>query len=123
MTGRPERNAPAPLPLATGPAPKLILTCFSPGDIGGDAPCATFDRETILTVRAGDDVPAGLELRFARNGETRATVELAALKKGRSMRIPMPRDVCAGMGDGRLDLQLVRGGGLVKSDGPYSLRC
>jgi hypothetical protein len=110
-------------PIATGPAPKLTFACYAPGDLAGDAPCTGFQRETVLTVRAREDVRKGLELQFARNGEARATVDLAQLGRGKSMRIPLPADVCRGVGDGRLDLQIVDGGYVVASDGPYSLRC
>jgi hypothetical protein len=116
--------APASVALVpAGPAPKLSYSCYSPGDIGGDAPCAGFDRETMLTVRAQADVPAGVALRFLRNGEQRAEVDLAQLHRGKSLRIGLPSAVCAGVGDGRLQLQVVQNGAEVKSDGPYSLRC
>ena len=110
-------------PIATGPAPKLSFACYAPGDLAGDGPCTGFQRETVLTIRAREDVRKGLELQFARNGEARATVDLAQLGRGKSMRIPLPADVCRGVGDGRLDLQIVDGGYVVASDGPYSLRC
>jgi len=112
-----------PLPLATGPAPKLSFACYSPGDVGSDAPCDQFGRETVLTVRAGEDIGGGIQLRFQRNGEERATIELAELTRGKSMRISLPREVCQGFVDGRLDLLLVKDGALLKSDGPYNLRC
>ena len=116
--------APASVALVpAGPAPKLSYTCYSPGDVGGDAPCAEFDRETMLTVRAQADVPAGVALRFLRNGEQRAEVDLAQLHRGKSLRVALPSAVCAGVGDGSLQLQLVQGGAEVKSDGPFSLRC
>jgi len=105
------------------PAPKLSYTCYSPGDLGGDAPCAGFDRETVLTVRAQGDVPPGVALRFLRNGEQRAEVDLAQLHRGKSLRVALPSAVCAGVGDGSLQLQVVQNGAEVKSDGPYSLRC
>lgn len=107
----------------SGPAPKLSFTCFSPGDLGGDAPCTGFDRETKLTVRAQSDVPAGVALRFLRNGDRRAEVDLAQLHRGKSLRIALPSAVCAGVSDGSLQLQIVQNGAEVKSEGPYSLRC
>jgi hypothetical protein len=109
--------------LPSGPAPKLSFTCFSPGDLGGDAPCTGFDRETTLTVHAQGEVPAGVRLRFLRNGDRRAEVDLAQLHRGKSLRIALPSAVCAGVGDGSLQLQVVQNGAEVKSDGPYSLRC
>lgn len=113
----------APLPLAAGPAPKLNFTCYSPGDVGDDAPCAEFDRETRLTLRAGENIPAGASLLFLRNGEQRASVDLAQLQRGKAFSLLLPSEVCQGVSDGSLELQLVRNGTLLKKDGPYSLRC
>lgn len=113
----------SPLPLAAGPAPKLSFACYSPGDLGGDAPCAEFARDTMLTVSAGEDIVGGVLLRFDRNGEQRAEIELPQLRRGRSLRVALPSEVCAGVSDGRLSLDLVRNGELLRSDGPYSLRC
>jgi hypothetical protein len=109
--------------LPTGPAPKLSFACYSPGDIGGAAPCTEFDRETMLTISAQSDLAKGVALRFLRNGEQRAEVDLAQLRRGKSLRIALPRQVCQGVSDGRLDLQVVEDGAEVKSDGPYALRC
>lgn len=120
---RSERLAKPPMPLAVGPAPKLILSCYAPGDIGGDAPCTGFDRETTLTIRAGENIPQGISILFLRNGEQRASVELAQMQRGKSLTVPLPREVCQGVSDGSLELQLVQGGALLKSEGPYSLRC
>lgn len=120
MAGIPAVSA-APPPVFA--APRLTFACYSPGDIGGDGPCAEFDRETMLTVKAGDKVPAGVTLRFVRNGEGRADVDLASLSSGRSMRMALPRDVCAGFGAGQLELQVIENGAVVSSDGPYALRC
>jgi hypothetical protein len=104
-------------------APKLTFTCYSPDDLAGDAPCMAFDRQTSLTIRAGENIPAGVSLLFLRNGEQRATIELAQLGRGKSVRLSLPREVCQGVGDGSLELQVMRNGSLLKSDGPYSLRC
>ena len=104
-------------------APRLSFACYSPGDMVSDAPCAEFERETMLTVSAAGKVPAGAALRFVRNGEARADVELASLSRGNPLRMPLPRDVCAGFGAGRLELQVVEDGAVVSSDGPYALRC
>jgi hypothetical protein len=112
-----------PVPIVTGPAPKLSFACYASGDLGGDAPCTDFERDTILTVRAGEDVRSGVMLRFARNGEEKGSIDLAQLRRGKSMRIALPRQVCEGFGAGRLDLEIVERGSLIKSDGPYSLRC
>lgn len=121
-SARSERVA-EPLPLAAGPAPKLNYSCYAPGDIGGDAPCTGFDRDTTLLIRFGENLPSGVSLLFLRNGEQRAIVELAQMRRGKSLAVPLPREVCQGVGDGSLELRLIQGGALLKSDGPYSLRC
>jgi hypothetical protein len=107
----------------SGPAPRISFACYSPGDIGEAGPCTEFDRETILTISAQSDLAKGVALRFLRNGEQRAEVDLAQLRRGKSLRIALPRQVCQGVSDGRLDLQVVENGAEVKSDGPYALRC
>jgi hypothetical protein len=109
--------------LPTGPPPRISFACYSPGDIGGSGPCTEFDRETMLTISAQSDLAKGVALRFLRNGEQRAEVDLAQLRRGKSRRIALPRQVCQGVSDGRLDLQVVENGAEVKSDGPYALRC
>lgn len=112
-----------PVPLHLGPAPKLSYQCYSPGDVGGAAPCTEFDRETLLTINAASDVARGVALQFIRNGDQRAQVDLAGLERGKSLQIVLPKAVCEGFGDGRLDLKIVEQGAEVKTDGPYSLRC
>lgn len=116
-------NAASAAPLHLGPVPKLSYQCYSPGDLGDAAPCTEFDRETMLTISAASDVERGVALRFLRNGDQRAEVDLAGLKRGKSLEIALPSAVCQGFGDGRLDLKIVEQGAEVKSDGPYSLRC
>lgn len=115
--------AAATVSLPGGPVPKLRFDCSSITDIGGPAPCAEFSRDTLLTIRAQDNLPPGVSIRFLRNGERRAEVRLAEMKRGKSLRIALPREVCAGVGDGSLDLKIVQNGAVVKSDGPYALRC
>jgi hypothetical protein len=110
--------------------PRLSITCFSPGDVGADGPCTDFVRDTLVTVRAGEDLPAGTSLRFVRNGDRRADVELAGLKRGKSLRFALPQDVCRGVGGGRLEVRIVRSapgvgelGQEVGREGPFNLRC
>lgn len=116
-------GASASIRLPTGPPPKLSFACYSPGDVGGAGPCTEFDRETLLTIRARSDIAKGVVLRFLRNGEQRAEVDLAQLRRGKSLTIALPRGVCQGVSDGRLDLKVVEQGAEVGSDGPYALRC
>jgi hypothetical protein len=117
----------AALPLL--PKPKLSLTCFIPGETD-DGPCADFERGTLVTVHADEDVPGGTSLRFVRSGDRRADVELAQLKRGKSESFALPEEVCRGASGGKLEIRIVRSvaaagpdGEEVGSDGPYVLRC
>lgn len=111
------------------PRPKISFSCFVPGE-SAEGPCADFVRDTLLTVRADEDVPAGTSLRFVRSGQRRADVELAQLKRGTTERFPLPQEVCRGVNGGRLEIRVVRvspaagpDGQEVGSDGPFVLRC
>ncbi len=113
--------------LAPLPAPRLSLSCFSAGDIG-DGPCFGFERDTMITVRAGEPLQ-NTALRFVR-GSVEADHPLPALAKGRSARFVLPRAVCAGAVGGSLTIRIVRAPAgqpaaaqVVASEGPYNLRC
>jgi hypothetical protein len=105
--------------------PRLEIACETPGDVGGAGPCAGFERETVLTIRAGEDVPVGTMLQFVRNGRAQADISLAGLSKGGALRTGLPRSICSGFGAGQLELRIVRSEGaeVLRTDGPYSLRC
>ena len=74
--------------------------------------------------------PQGTSLRFVRSGEPKADVQLAQLKRGRSMRMLLPTEVCSHVG-GRPPatyawFALHPGpptGQEVGEDGPYNLHC
>lgn len=123
-TPRPVAQVAAPL-LAR---PRLRIQCTNPG-LGGPAPCTELDRETVLTVRADEALPGGTSLRFLRKGEIRADVALAQLRKGQSVRLGLPRQLCAGAVGSQVEFQVVRkasaaaSGQVVGSEGPYLLRC
>ena len=104
------------------PKPRMTLSCFTPGETP-EGPCTGFTRDTLLTVRAGEDLPANTSLRFVRDGDPKADVLLAQLKKGKSMRLAVPTDVCRHVVGGSLELRIVRAGQEVASDGPYNLNC
>jgi hypothetical protein len=104
------------------PRPKMSFSCFTPGE-GADGPCTGFTRDTLITVRAGEDLPASTALRFVRDGDPKADVELAQLRKGKSVQLAMPTDVCRHAVGGRLELKIVRSGQEVATDGPYNLNC
>jgi hypothetical protein len=104
------------------PKPRMTLSCYTPGETP-EGPCTGFTRDTLVTVRAGEDLPANTSLRFVRDGDPKADVELAQLKKGKSMRLAVPTDVCRHVVGGSLELRIVRAGQEVASDGPFNLNC
>jgi hypothetical protein len=123
-------NPPAPTRVLPGgaaslaavlPRPRMSFICFTPGQAEG--PCTDFSRYTLLTVRAGEDLPADTSLRFVRDGDPQAEVRLAGLKKGKSVRMAIPQDVCRHAVGGRLELKILRSGQEVGRDGPYNLNC
>lgn len=103
------------------PKPRMTLTCYTPGVSEG--PCGGFTRDTLVTVHAGEDLPAGTSLRFVRDDDPKADVALPQLKKGRSVRFDLPVDVCRHAVGGKLELRIVRQGQEVGSEGPYNLSC
>jgi len=122
--------SPAPAPAGSSPVrvpavivPRLDFTCVTPGELGSDAPCTDFQRETILTVHTRSNVPAGSALRFIRNGQARVDIDLAPLASAKTMQMTLPRQVCAGFGAGRIELQVIVNDSVGSTDGPYTLRC
>ena len=104
-------------------ASSLDFDCYVAGDLTGPAPCIEFQRDTLITVRARSEVPAGIELHFARNGSDRAQVAIGPMKAGRTKRIPLPAAVCRGVGDGRLTIAVSNGSRQSGTEGPFPLRC
>lgn len=119
----PAAARPAPIPAI---APRLTFGCDAPGELTSDAPCADFQRETMLTVHARDDVPSGMFLQFVRNDHSQAEVALGGLRRGKALRTALPREVCSGFTSGKLELRIVSGEAgseILATDGPYNLRC
>ena len=119
-TPKPVQVASRPL---LGPKPKLTFECYTPGDIGSGGPCTTLGRDTRLTVKAGEPLVGGTTLRFRRNGETRAEVALSDMRKGQSVRLVMPQQVCGGVVEAEVEIQVDRRGSPIDERGPYLLRC
>lgn len=109
--------------------PRLTIECMNVEDLGEPAPCSMLARETQVVVRADEAVPARTALRFVRHGDTRAEVELAQLTRGKSVQLALPDEVCAGVNNSRVEIQVVRRakansqGQVVDSLGPYLLHC
>lgn len=104
-------------------APSLAFDCYVVGDMAGPTPCIEFQRDTLITVRAKSDVPAGIELHFERNGTDRAKVAIGPMKSGRTKRLPLPSAICQGFGDGRLAIAVWNGSRPALTEGPFPLRC
>lgn len=136
----PKAAAPAPVdvaamvavppPLVKLPMPRLSVECLTPGDLGSGGQCLTVERDTLMTIRAREPLPAGTSLRFVRGDDVRAEVALAQMAKGQSRRVKLPMDVCAGGGGGRLDVEIARRPGgatsapqIVGALGQFELRC
>jgi hypothetical protein len=80
----------------------------------------------VLTVHARDDVPPGTILQFVRNDRSQGQVALDGLRRGKALKTALPADVCRGFTSGKLELRIVRGEAgaeVLRTDGPYSLRC
>lgn len=118
-------QATATVPAATSVAianPRLTFSCIS-GDYPGGGPCITLSRDTIITVKAPQAVAAPLSLRFLREGDERAEVALGALRKGQSVRLEVPQEVCRGVVSSEVQIQVIGGGQVLDRQGPYLLRC
>lgn len=110
-------------------APRLSFRCQDTNSMAGEGPCDALTRDTLLTVKAAEDVPGGTSLRFKRRSDDRGEVDLA-LKRGQSARMPLPEDVCRGVTWSRVTIEVVRRapgvpaeGQVVDSKGPFELTC
>ena len=105
------------------PKPKLAFECYTPGDIGTGGPCIALNRDTRLTVKAGEPIPAATSLRFTRNRDFKAEVAIGPMRKGQSVRLLIPRQVCGGVVETEIEVQIARGNYVVDTRGPYLMRC
>lgn len=74
-------------------------------------------------IRADEDIAPQTSLRFLRGGDTRAEVELGALRKGATMREKLPGRVCSGVLRGKVQIQVLNAGKVAETLGPYALYC
>ncbi len=102
--------------------PRLGFSCMS-ADYPGGGECITLSRDTILTVKATAPVPAGVSLRFVRNGQERAQVAVGAMGKGQSQRLQIPQQVCSGVSTAEVQMEVLSSGQLVDRKGPFLLHC
>ena len=109
------------------PAPRMTFRCMATDRLGAEGPCDLLERNTLLTVRADEDLPGGTSLRFMRRGDDRGEIDLPALRTGQSRRFSLPPKLCAGVSGSRVQIEVVRANGkssqVVDTHGPYELRC
>jgi hypothetical protein len=130
LNASPDETAAAPQATALAPAatsvavanPRLNFSCIS-GDYPGGGPCITLSRDTTITVKAPQAVAAPLSLRFVRQGEDRAEVAIGSLRKGQSVRLEVPQEVCRGVVSSEVQIQVIGGGQVLDRQGPYLLHC
>jgi hypothetical protein len=108
-------------------APRLTLRCALAGDEDRPSECDTIDRDTIMVLRADDAYPRGVEVRFVRHGDSRAELDLPALRQGQTATLRLPPAVCRGVVRSRLEIQALSanapGGTAAGAIGEYDLRC
>jgi len=128
LAGSSEDDAPAAVPVApaapqAAPAkPRLTLLCTDPGQMAA-APCIDLGRDTVLTVRSGEALEAGIGLRFVRQGDARAEVTLGSMRNGQSIPLRIPQPVCSGLLSSKVEIEVIRSGAVVDKQGPYALHC
>lgn len=104
--------------------PRLTIRCLSPGEAGGGSICAALERDTLLTVRADEDLASAASLRFMRRGDAKGQIELAQLRQGQLVRSKLPSKLCAGVASSKVQIEVLAGGGqVVDRLGPYRLHC
>ena len=84
---------------------RLTVGCATPGFDDRPDACDEVGRNTMLVVRADDTLPAGVEMRFVREGDMRASVKLAPMRIGQRVAMRLPFDVCRGARRGRLQVE------------------
>jgi hypothetical protein len=111
------------------PPPRMTLHCGSSDDPSVFDSCGTMRTDTILFVRADEQLPAGTSLRFVRRDDNRGQVALASLRSGQTARIPLPHRVCDGVVRSEVQIEVLRKPAasgaeqVVDTLGPYDLRC
>lgn len=110
-----------------GPVPRLTLRCALAGDEDRPSQCDTIDRDTVMVLRADDAYPRGVEVRFVRHGDSRAELDLPALKQGQTATLRLPPAVCSGVVRSKVEIQAMGAnspsGTAAGTIGEYDLRC
>jgi hypothetical protein len=111
-----------PAPAKTPAKPRLTFSCIN-AEYPGGGQCISLSRDTVLTVRAQEDLPAGLSLRFIRGGMERGIIDLGAIRNRQSINYRLPSDVCRGVNSAEVEVDVYRNGQRVDRRGPYLLHC
>lgn len=129
----PTRPAAAPSSLAQRgpvlPKPRLSVQCMTPAELGGGS-CDSLRSNSVLTIRADENLITGARLRFLRDGTFRAEVLFAPMRQGQSRRLRLPPKICAGLYRTTLTIEVLAGSANVAGTnsapgilGPYEVRC
>lgn len=106
--------------------PQLSIKCLNPG--GSAARCTRMGKDTTVEVHADEDLASPVTLQFRRTDSNReAAVRLAQLKRGDTVQMRIPPEICKGVVLAEFDVQVTGAGsgGLRYSDlvGPFEKRC
>jgi hypothetical protein len=110
---------PPPLPAE----PRLTIRCLDSGETGEGSPCTFLQGDTRLAIRADGELASGTKLRFLRRGDARGEVALAGLRQGQTMRYRLPEQLCIGVSNTKVEIQVVSSNQIVETFGPYKLLC
>lgn len=108
-------------------AAHLTLRCALIGDEDRPETCDSIDKDTVLVVRADEAYPKGLAMRFMRDGDQRAEIDLPAMAAGQTAKLRVPTGVCARVVRSKVEIQALGGnapsGATAGTVGEYDLRC
>lgn len=91
--------------------------------------CSDLASDTLLMIRADEDLKTKVSLRFIRDGDPRGGIALGTMRRGQVVRSRLPSKVCSGVVRGRVVMQTVvtdpqtRIEQVADTQGPYLLRC
>ena len=110
-----------------GPTLRLSLRCALVGDEDRPTDCDSIEKDTVIVLRADEAFPHGLEVRFVRNGNSRAETALPAMKAGQTASLRLPPAVCSGVVRSRLEIEAASANAPTGSPagkvGEFDLRC
>lgn len=109
--------------------PRISIFCPPPGEPGMASPCSDLASDTLLMIRADEDLKTKVSLRFIRDGDSRGGIALGTMRRGQIVRTRLPSRVCSGVVRGRVVMQTVvidpqtRVEQVADTQGPFLVRC